>query len=106
MLKEEFNKGDLVDYIQKKAGFKTKAEAARCVDNVFPSITSAFREGVQKITIPGFGTFQSKHREERNGHNPQTGEPMKIKAYNQPTFRAGTVFKEAVNSDSNVKKKG
>ena len=50
-----------------------------------------------KVTIPGFGTFQSKHRPQREGRNPSTGETITIVASNAPSFKAGKTFKDALN---------
>ena len=50
-----------------------------------------------KVTIPGFGTFQSKHRPQREGRNPSTGETITIVASNAPSFKAGKSFKDALN---------
>ena len=49
-------------------------------------------------TIPqlGFGTFQVKKRRARNGRNPQTGAPIKIKAKNVVKFKAGKGLKAAI----------
>jgi DNA-binding protein HU-beta len=49
-----------------------------------------------KVRIVGLGIFQVKKREARMGRNPQTGEPVKIKASKKVTFRAGKELKEAV----------
>lgn len=64
----------------------------------------AFTEAVQQsvasgndITIVGFGTFYKTRRKATVGRNPRTGVQIQIKATNQPKFRAGKTFKEAVN---------
>ena len=49
-----------------------------------------------KVRIVGLGIFQVKRREARMGRNPQTGEPVKIKASKKVTFRASKELKEAV----------
>ena len=49
-----------------------------------------------KVRILGLGIFQVKRREARMGRNPQTGEPVKIKASKKVTFRASKELKEAV----------
>ena len=49
-----------------------------------------------KVRIVGLGIFQVKRREARIGRNPQTGEPVKIKASKKVTFRSGKELKEAV----------
>ena len=65
---------------------------------------NAFIEAIQDsvatdndVTLPGFGTFYKAHRKATKGRNPQTGAPIDIKASNQPKFRAGKAFKDAVN---------
>jgi DNA-binding protein HU-beta len=49
-----------------------------------------------KVRIVGLGIFQVKRREARMGRNPQTGEPVKIKASRKVTFRPAKELKEAV----------
>jgi DNA-binding protein HU-beta len=49
-----------------------------------------------KVRIVGLGIFQVKKREARMGRNPQTGEPVKIKASKKVTFRPSKELKEAV----------
>jgi len=49
-----------------------------------------------KVRIVGLGIFQVKKREARMGRNPQTGEPVKIKASKKVTFRPSKDLKEAV----------
>jgi DNA-binding protein HU-beta len=49
-----------------------------------------------KVRIVGLGIFQVKRREARMGRNPQTGEPVKIRASKKVTFRPGKELKEAV----------
>jgi DNA-binding protein HU-beta len=49
-----------------------------------------------KVRIVGLGIFQVKRREARMGRNPQTGEPVKIKASKKVTFRPAKELKEAV----------
>ena len=44
----------------------------------------------------GFGSFEARHRAERKGRNPQTGEEITIPAGTVPAFRAGKALKEAV----------
>ena len=48
------------------------------------------------LSLVGFGTFEVKERAERMGHNPKTGEAMKIEASKAPSFKAGKALKEAV----------
>lgn len=51
-----------------------------------------------KVQLIGFGTFDSRKRSERTGHNPATGEEIKIPAATVPAFKAGKAFKAMVDA--------
>ena len=89
------NKAELIDKIADTAEL-SKAEASRALDGLISAITSALTKG-EPVSLIGFGTFSVKERAERQGRNPQTGEPMKIKAAKVPAFKAGKTLKDAVN---------
>ncbi|MEO0943200.1 MAG: HU family DNA-binding protein, partial [Cyanobacteria bacterium J06642_12] len=61
------------------------------------SIMEAVSEG-DKVTLIGFGSFESRDRKQREGRNPKTGEPMTIPATTVPAFSAGKAFKEQVSA--------
>ena len=88
------NKAELVKRIAEDAGMEKKAaeEALRVTLNV---ITDAVAAG-EKVTIPGFGTFERRERAAREGRNPQTGETLKIAKSKVPAFKAGAAFKSYV----------
>ena len=44
----------------------------------------------------GFGTFAVKNRKARMGRNPQSGQPIQIKASRTVGFRAGATLKDSV----------
>ncbi len=88
------NKGELVDAVAKKTD-KTKKD----VDQIISAALEAIMEAVssdQKVTLVGFGSFEARERQEREGRNPQTGAKMTIKASKVPAFAAGKSFKEKV----------
>ncbi|MHC4459076.1 MAG: HU family DNA-binding protein [Planctomycetota bacterium] len=87
------NKGDLVNAVAKVVG--TKKEAQVAVDCVLSSVTKALKKG-DDVGLVGFGTFKVVKRKARKGRNPQTGEPITIKATKVPKFVAGKALKEAV----------
>ena len=89
------NKTELIDAVADEAEV-SKAEAGRAVDAVISSITKALKKG-DSVTLVGFGTFLQRHRGARTGKNPQTGEPVKIKASNTVAFKPGKSLKDAVN---------
>ena len=89
------NKQDLISAVA-DASELSKADAGRAVDAVVDAITAALKAG-DTVTLVGFGTFTVRKRAARQGLNPQTREPIKIKASNNPAFKAGKALKDAVN---------
>ena len=89
------NKSELIDAVAESTSL-SKADAGRALEAVLDAITSALKSG-EKVTIPGFGTFEVRHRNARMGRNPQTGESIQIKASNTPGFKAGKALKDALN---------
>ena len=89
------NKTELRDAIASHADL-TNAQADKALEAVITSITSSVAKG-EKVSLPGFGTFESRERSARTGRNPQTGETMEIAASKAPAFKPATAFKSAVN---------
>ncbi|MCC8419011.1 MAG: HU family DNA-binding protein [Rickettsia endosymbiont of Glossina mortisans submortisans] len=89
------NKTEFVNFIAESNKIP-KTEAEKALNLVLESIRKAIK-GHHNINITGFGSFEIHHRKAREGRNPKTGAKMKIDAYNQPTFRAGSKLKEACN---------
>ncbi|HHJ14308.1 MAG TPA: HU family DNA-binding protein [Gammaproteobacteria bacterium] len=89
------NKAELIDAVASAADL-SRAEATRAVDAVIDTITETLRKG-DSVALVGFGTFEVRERAARAGRNPQTGEPIQIKASKAPAFKAGKAFKDAVN---------
>ena len=87
-------KSELINIVAVRADIP-KTKAALAVNAVFDSIEETVASG-DKVSLPGFGTFERKHKEARTVRNPQTGENMVSEAKNVPAFKAGTGFKEKV----------
>jgi DNA-binding protein HU-beta len=87
-------KAELVEQMAKDADI-TKAAAA-ALDSFMTNVTKALKKKDGKMTLVGFGTFAKVRRKARKGRNPQTGEPLKIKARNAVTFKAGKKLKDAI----------
>ena len=88
------NKGDLVDAIATRAEW-TKKDVSIVLDATIATIIEAVSSG-DKVSLVGFGTFERRDRQAREGRNPKTGEPMAIPATKVPAFSAGKGFKERV----------
>jgi DNA-binding protein HU-beta len=88
-------KNELIAAVADKAQM-TKTAAASAVDATFDAITTALKKGGE-VKIMGFGNFRVVKRAAREGRDPRTGAPVKIKAAKRPRFSAGKGLKEAVN---------
>ena len=89
------SKGGLVDAIAGKTGM-TKSDAKAAVDAFINEVTDQLKAG-NKIQLTGFGTFEVRQRNERQGVNPSTGKKITIPASKAPAFKAGSALKDAVN---------
>jgi DNA-binding protein HU-beta len=88
-------KNELIASVADKAEL-TKTAAAHAVDATFDTITAALKKGGE-VKIMGFGNFRVVKRAAREGRDPRTGAPVKIKAAKRTRFSAGKGLKEAVN---------
>lgn len=89
------NRKELVARIALNMG-KTKKETDEFVDMFTKTITEVLKEG-DRVCISGFGYFETRDRTEHTRINPRTGKEVLCKAKKVPVFKAGTVFKAAVN---------
>lgn len=89
-------KSDLVEKIAEKNPNLTKKDVETIVNIIFDSMTHALARG-ERIEIRGFGSFQVKHREAREGRNPKTGEKVFIAAKRVPFFKVGKELRERVD---------
>lgn len=88
-------KAELIDAVADAAGV-SKADAERTVGAFFDTVLSTTKKG-DSVTWPGFGKFSTTKRPARTGRNPQTGEPVKIKASTAMKFTASSTLKTALN---------
>ena len=90
------NKSELIQQLSSRADIP-RNEATKVVDALFSVedgiIAEALRSG-DKITITGFGSFETKKREARTGRNPRTGKEIQIAASTSAAFRAGKGLKD------------
>jgi DNA-binding protein HU-beta len=85
-------KAELVDKAAQDAGI-SKVAAAAALNSFMDGITKTLKKKDGKVTLVGFGTFTKVQRKARKGRNPQTGEPIKIKACSVVKFRPGKKLK-------------
>jgi len=93
------NKADLVNSVTadlNASDFDLKrADVSRVVEATIDTIINSVVNG-DKVSILGFGSFESRERSARQGLNPKTGDPIHIPAKRVPAFSPGKVFKDRV----------
>ncbi len=88
-------KVDLIARVAAEADL-TKKDAEKAVSALLEGITEALKSG-DKVTIVGFGTFETRERPARKGHDPRTGKEIDIAASTAPAFKPGKALKDAVS---------
>lgn len=88
-------KSDIVTSVAKRVALH-KNDAEKLVEIVFESILEALNKG-DKVELRGFGSFRTRHRKERKGRNPKTGEEIKVPAKRVVYFKPGKELKELIN---------
>ena len=84
----------LLQSIADHTGMK-KSEAKQFVEDYFDVVRAHVLKGV-KVKIGDLGMILIRARKARMGRNPQTGEPVKIKASKKLAFRQSAVMKAQV----------
>jgi len=89
------NKTDLINRLAERLDGDKKT-AQKAVEGVIDLVQREVQRG-QKVSISGFGVFEKRARAARTARNPRTGEAVKVKKTNVPSFRPGTAFKDIVS---------
>jgi len=89
-------KSGLIEEVARLTPHISKKDTEVVVNTIFDSMIEALKSG-ERIEIRGFGSFQVKVREAREGRNPKTGEPVHIGAKRTPFFKVGKELKEMVD---------
>ena len=90
-------KSGLIEKVAERTPHISKKDTEIVVNTIFDAMTEALKLG-ERIEIRGFGSFQVKVREAREGRNPKTGEPVHISAKRTPFFKVGKELKEMVDA--------
>ncbi|MEB2311483.1 MAG: integration host factor subunit alpha [Sorangiineae bacterium] len=91
-------KADIVQAVYSKLGGFSKKESADLVDLVFETMKETLGRG-EKIKISGFGNFVLRDKRERQGRNPQSGDPIVIAERRVLNFKASQLLKQALNDE-------
>ncbi len=96
-------KTDLITQVAKTTG-QTQVDTAKTINAALEAITTALKAG-EKVTLIGFGTFETRKRAARQGVNPHTQQKIQIPAGKRATFSAGSALKAAVSGKKTPKPK-
>jgi DNA-binding protein HU-beta len=89
------NRTELKNAVAEQSGL-SGADADRAITAVVDAIAGALAAG-DKVSLPGFGTFEARERAARTGRNPQTGAEMEIAASVSAGFKPGAELKRRLN---------
>lgn len=94
------NKKEMAAKLAKKTDL-SQAKALEVVNAIFDAnpgngIIAVELDAGRKVTIPGFGTFDTRRSKARTGTNPATGAKINIPAKNHVVFKAGKTLRERV----------
>jgi DNA-binding protein HU-beta len=70
-------------------------KAKELVDSYVGIVKAYLQKGV-KVKLGDLGTVMIRERKARIGRNPQTGEPVKIKASKKLAFRQSTTMRDSL----------
>lgn len=92
------SKADLVKQVAAQA--ETDPRTARAVLDAFEDVVKASLKKGDKITLTGFMAFERVARKATTRRNPQTGEPVKVKAKKVPKLSVGAGLRKVVNGEA------
>jgi integration host factor subunit beta len=75
-------------------------DVERIVNTIFNEITVSLSEG-KRVELRGFGAFSVKHRKQRTGRNPRTGEAVEVEEKFIPVFKTGKELRIKLNTKEN-----
>ncbi|MEU2770687.1 MULTISPECIES: HU family DNA-binding protein [Streptomyces] len=88
------NRSELIEALAKRAEV-TRKDVAAVLGALAETVGDVVAKGDEKVTIPGFLSFERTHRAARTARNPQTGDPIDIPAGYSVKVSAGSKLKEA-----------
>jgi DNA-binding protein HU-beta len=86
------NKSELVSTISQRTGQSEKT-VNEVLNGFIEVVGETVAKGKDKVTIPGFLSFERVARAARTGRNPRTGETMQVPASNAVKVTAGARLK-------------
>ena len=88
-------KAIIAEAISKKMSY-TNMESLEMVDSLLEIIKQTLESG-EDVLISGFGKFSVKEKMERQGRNPQNGQPMMLAPRKVLTFKRSGKQRDRIN---------
>jgi integration host factor subunit alpha len=95
MAGETVTRARLSEAVYQEVGL-SRNESAELVESVIAEISSALERG-EIVKISSFGSFAVRHKGQRIGRNPKTGEEVPISPRRVLVFRASHALKDQIN---------
>jgi len=89
-------KADLIQQVHASHAKMTKVQARKAVETILKTIKDCL-ENDEDVLLSGFGKFNTRAKSARKGRNPQTGEPVMLKARKVVTFKPSGKLRQKVN---------
>ena len=89
-------KADLADAIYAALPVD-KQKAAQIVEDYIELIKDGLATD-GKVMLSGFGAYEVKHKPQRRGRNPQTGESITLRERNVVKFKPSMLLRKAINT--------
>jgi len=89
-------KADIVETICVKNGF-SKKQSIETLETMLEIIKQTLESG-EDVLVSGFGKFCVRHKNERKGRNPATGEDMMLTPRKVVTFRCSSKLRDKLNA--------
>lgn len=91
-------RADLGEAVYEQIGL-SRSESAQLVEDILGEISDTLVSG-ESVKVSSFGSFTVRHKAERIGRNPKTGEEVPISPRRVLIFRASQVLKSKINASS------
>jgi len=96
-------RAQLTEAVYQEVGL-SRNESAELVESVIAEISDALERG-EMVKISSFGSFAVRHKGQRVGRNPKTGQEVPISPRRVLVFRASHALKHQIN-DGNSSAEG
>ena len=88
-------RAQLSEAVYREVGL-SRNESAELLEAVLRQVSDALARG-ESVKISSFGSFSVRHKEQRIGRNPKTGEEVPILPRKVLVFRPSQVLKSRIN---------